>query len=403
MKMKRLGIWIIISIMVGVLLPEAVWAIPAFARRYKMSCTTCHAPIPRLKEFGEEFAGNGFVIPEEEKKRDYIQKGDDLLWLNRTFPIGARMDAYALYTPDSDIKSDMETPWGLKLLSGGALAKNIGYYFYFYMSERGEVAGIEDAYIHFNNLFGKELDVMVGQFQTSDPLLKRELRMTFQDYLIYKNKVGESNINLTYDRGIMVVYSLPRTGTDLTGFIVNGNGKGESGTDHIFDDDSFKNFGFRVMQGVGKYVSVGGFYYRGKEKLLDFSIPNVRVEKLAKPPENEVTYWGPDIHLALPHLAISGQYLYRKDTTPFGVSDNEAETDAFVAEAIYYPGDENSRLFFTALYNQVETNVKTVPKYQTATINASYLLARNLKLMAEYTRDIENETNNFLVGFVSGF
>ena len=59
--------------------PDDAEAIPAFARRYKMSCTTCHAPFPRLKAYGEEFAGNGFVIPEEEKDRDYVSAGDDLL------------------------------------------------------------------------------------------------------------------------------------------------------------------------------------------------------------------------------------------------------------------------------------------------------------------------------------
>jgi hypothetical protein len=37
-------------------------AIPAFARKYDMSCTTCHAPFPKLKPFGEEFAGNGFQL-----------------------------------------------------------------------------------------------------------------------------------------------------------------------------------------------------------------------------------------------------------------------------------------------------------------------------------------------------
>ncbi len=35
-------------------------AIPAFARKYQFSCSTCHAPAPRLKPFGEEFAARGF-------------------------------------------------------------------------------------------------------------------------------------------------------------------------------------------------------------------------------------------------------------------------------------------------------------------------------------------------------
>ena len=48
----------------------------------------------------------------------------------------------------------------------------------------------------FNNLFGSELDITVGQFQISDPLFKRELRLTKDDYYIYDEKqyaiIGQS-------------------------------------------------------------------------------------------------------------------------------------------------------------------------------------------------------------------
>ena len=37
----------------------------------------------------------------------------------------------------------------------------------------------------FNNVFGSELDISVGQFQVSDPLFKRELRLPFEDYQVY--------------------------------------------------------------------------------------------------------------------------------------------------------------------------------------------------------------------------
>ena len=69
-----------------------------------------------------------------------------------------------------------------KLLSGGALTKNVAYYFYFFFSERGEVAGVEDAFLMFNNVGNSELDIYAGQFQVSDPLFKRELRLFYQDY-----------------------------------------------------------------------------------------------------------------------------------------------------------------------------------------------------------------------------
>jgi thiol-disulfide isomerase/thioredoxin len=38
-------------------------AIPAFARKYKTSCVTCHTIFPKLTPFGEQFRRNGFRFP----------------------------------------------------------------------------------------------------------------------------------------------------------------------------------------------------------------------------------------------------------------------------------------------------------------------------------------------------
>jgi hypothetical protein len=388
-------------------IPASADAIPAFARKYKISCTTCHAPIPKLKPYGDEFAGNGFVITEDEKERDYITAGDPLLWLNRDFPIAVRFDAYGVYDSKAPVDNDLQLPWGVKLLSGGAIYKNIGYYFYFYLSERGEVAGIEDAYIHFNNIFSTNLDVMVGQFQTSDPLMKRELRLTFEDYILYTRRVGFSKINLTYDRGMMLPYSIDGTGTDLVAMVVNGAGIGEAGENRKFDDDQFKNFGFRVNQAVGDFASVGAFLYYGKERVSDTLGVN----------DNEVTYLGPDVNLSLGKFEFTGQYLWRKDTNPLFIPGSESKTTSgIIAEVIFAPKKDQSRHYFTLLYNWVDSDLKeedygqllqlfefSPVNYHTVTLSGTYILARNLRFLVELTRDIELEANRGVLGIVSAF
>jgi len=377
----------------SLLAPEEADAIPAFARRHKISCTTCHAPFPKLKAYGDEYAGNGFVIPEDEKERDYVSAGDNLLWLNRDFPVAVRFDAYGVYEDDHEVDNDLRTPWGVKILSGGTVYKNIGYYFYFYFSERGEVAGIEDAYVHFNDVFGSTLDIMVGQFQTSDPLMKRELRLTYEDYEIYKTEVGLAQANLAYDRGVMLPFSIERSKTDVVMMVVNGNGLAEAGRDGRFDKDKYKNFGFRVNQAVEERLSLGGFAYYGKEQ-------RGRVWE-------EILYLGPDANLVLGPVELTGQYLYRRDTNPyffpFGpYSDREVETNGIIAEIVYSPQLDRSRHYFTLLYNMVDSDIDNLD-YQTATISGTYLLARNLRLVGEYTRDIEAENNRVVVGFTTAF
>jgi hypothetical protein len=406
MKVRLLIVVLAAILLTNIFLIEEAEAIPAFARRYKISCNTCHAPIPKLKPYGDEFAGAGFILQEEEKARDYVSAGDDLLWLNKDFPLAARFDAFALYDQDKTVENDLQTPYGLKLLSGGTLYKNIGYYFYFYMAERGEVAGIEDAYVHFDNVFGSNLDIMVGQFQTSDPLMKRELRLTFEDYMIYKTRVGASGANLAYDRGVMMVYGIEQTGTDLAGFVVNGNGKPDAGDNKKFDHDTFKNFGLRINQGIGDIGSIGFYYYNGKEASTTWG------DRFT----NEITYMGPDVNIGFGPLEFTGQYLIREDSNPLMYTNavNNIKTEGVIAELIYAPQLDRSRWYLTALYNHITSDLDDDPAllesydasllaYHTATLSGTYLLSRNLRLVAEYTRDLERDLNKMVVGFVSAY
>ncbi len=397
-KRRKRALWLISAVLTGyVLIVVAVptrraEAIPAFARKYGFSCSTCHAPVPRLKAYGEDFAGNGFQLPDDQEPiRAFRETGDETLLLQRELPVGVRFDVYYAHGMGNTEFSDLQAPWALKFLSGGNVAPDIGYYFYFYLSERGEVAGIEDAYIHFNNLGGLPLDVMLGQFQISDPLMKRELRLTYEDYQVYRVRPGASMTNLTYDRGAMITYDTP-FGLGLVGQIVNGNGKPEAGANRIYDADRDKGYSLRGAYELGPLM-LGGFWYATREQITLGGAPF----------ENEVSMLGPDLVLGLMegNLTFTGQYLRRTDSNP-GFGLNDAETTGMVAELTWLPQGEDGRWAAIALYNQV-TSDDAVVEYETATFSASYLLRRNLRLMAEYTRDLALEADRIILGFVSGF
>lgn len=391
---------VLVAIVAAVLIvPEAARAIPAFARKYRMSCTTCHAPAPRLKEYGEEFAGNAFRLPDkEEPKRYFYDTGDDLLMLQREVPLAVRFDAYVSYEyreiDDRTIDNyDFKTPWAAKLMSGGNLAPWIGYYFYFYLSERGEVAGIEDAYVHFNNLFGIDLDLMVGQFQASDPLFKRELRLTYEDYECYKFKVGKTPTNLAYDRGFMVTYG-SSIGLDAAIEVVNGSGLGEADASRLYDFDDYKNVLVRLSQSIGP-VRVGGIGYFGKGFEWTFS----------RWVENMHHYWGVDGTIDIgDRVQINGQFLERYDENPFYyiVSPVDVTTRAGLLEVVWAVNGGMGRPFVTFLYNNIDSEYSPLD-YRSETLNVSYLLRRNLRLMAETTFMEENEKWRFVSGFSAAF
>lgn len=386
--MKYLILKCTLSLFVLMLLPDTAWSIPAFARKYDMTCQTCHSPAPKLKAYGEEFAGNGFQLADKESPRFYRETGDDQLLLMRELPLAIRMEGYMRWQPETNKRSDVQAPYLVKLLSGGHIAKNVSYYFYFFFGERGSVAGLEDAFIMFNNVFNSELDIFVGQFQVSDPLFKRELRLTLEDYHVYRLTPALSDINLTYDRGIMFTYTLP-TKTDLVIEILNGSGIGPADWQRNFDSDKYKNIFVRASQDLSDGIRIGGFAYYGNE------------EKFTQ--VNSLWMAGPDITLSFEPIELNVQYLERRDDNPsFLPTKKTIETRGAMAELIYSPDGDKSAWYGALLYNWAEIPAQS-SILNSITGHYSYLLARNLRLIGEYTYDIEIKGNKLTVGFVGAF
>ncbi len=390
----------IMAAVIIMLMPsEKAAAIPAFARKYQISCQVCHSPgAPMLKPFGDEYAGAGFRMTEYESPRYFIQTGDDRLSLFRELPLAIRIDGFASLNFNDAGTVDFGSPFVVKILSGGELSDKLSYYFYFLMNERGEIAGLEDAFLMYSNVLNSGINLFIGQFQTSDPLFKGELRLTLEPYKIYGVKPENSSVDLKYDRGIMFDKGFS-TGTTIVGEIVNGSGLGAAGEGYLFDKDKYKNFMLRINQSVGNSLSVGFFGYTGKEVIS---------ENTPDPFVNQVKMYGPDLALDIDgKLLLNVQYLWRTDSD---VSDADGEvmltdvkTQGGFAELIYAPKGDMSKWYFTGLFNWVDSDLDQLD-YSSGTLHAGYLLRRNVRLVAEYTRIFSGDPYGKLsAGFVSAF
>jgi hypothetical protein len=379
-------------------------AIPAFARKYRASCTLCHTAPPKLTDFGETFAANGFELAPGEAPQDTIDTGDPLLRLMRDLPLAVRLDLYAQARtgmPEDATSVDLQTPWNIKLLSGGPIANKVSYYMYFFLGERGEVAGLEDAYVQFTDIASSGVSLMVGQFQVSDPLFKRELRLTVEDYQPYRVRVGEARADLTYERGLMAVAS-PWEGADLALAVVNGSGLSAASEQRVFDPDDWKNFLGRFSQSFGP-LRVGGFAYWAQEE---------------KPEAvDEILMWGPDATLQLGGVGeLNAQFVRRTDDDPFFIGEDVAEettVDAAMAELVLWPQGPTGRLFLTGIFNWVDSDdpifslrngeAGLLDRYTYGAGSASWLLQRNLRLSGEVGWDFEAESARFTLGLMTAF
>jgi hypothetical protein len=383
------------------LAPAEAEAIPSFARKYGVSCSACHDPAPRLTPFGETFAANGFEMRIGEVPRDTIDTGDELLTLLRRIDLSFRVDAYvsAVEPIGADGRRfDLQTPYNVKILSGGPIADRVSYYLYFFLSERGEVAGLEDAYIQFTDIGGSGVSVIAGQFQVSDPMFKRELRLEYEDYQIYRVRVGQVRADLTYDRGLFASYS-PRDGSDLSLMLVNGSGIREAEADRLYDQDAYKSLAGHFSQQLGM-LRLGAFGYWGREG--------------ADGQRDRILVYGPDATIALLQGAeINLQFLRRTDTNPLLRENGPSSTvDSYLAEIIGGPFGPGGRWYATGLYNRVDSDLpilslrlgeqntsdRYLAAYESASAGLHYLLTRNIRLLGEAGWDLERETPRFTVG-----
>ncbi len=111
-----------IAAVVALLAAAEARAIPAFARKYKTSCNTCHVAIPKLNDFGEAFRLNGFKIAPD----------DEILVKDEPVPMGAA--ALRGEWPQSILPSSIPglppisawVQWGFTQNDGDATKVNFG-------------------------------------------------------------------------------------------------------------------------------------------------------------------------------------------------------------------------------------------------------------------------------------
>jgi hypothetical protein len=385
----------------GPIAPRPAAALPAFARRYGVSCQACHDPAPALTAFGEQFAGNGFRMSPDEPPRDTVNTGDDLLWLLDDIPLAMRVDAYVRAYADGGTAVDFQTPWVVKVLSGAPISRKLSYYVYFLLFERGEVGGLEDAFIQVNDIAGKPVDFYVGQFQVSDPMFKRELRLMYDDYAVYRARVGDQPADLTYDRGLMATADF--AGFTLAGQVLNGNGIGTAGDDRRLDDNRLKNFFGHLTRDVMTGLRLGVMGYRGQQEGAAAGGSELT---------NRLWMLGADGTVDAGPLQVNVQYVHREDDHPtFTLDEPTAVTDGGFAEVLFRPG--GSRWYGIALYNRIVCSAPLLDvrlggasglrRYETVTGGAGYLVRRNFRLYGEVTGDFDADVTMVTVGFTTAF
>jgi len=396
------------------MIPAKSEAMPAFSRKYNISCATCHAAFPRLNEFGEQFASDNFRLPNW--KESTVETGDEMLALPDSVPLALRTQAFVQAREANTIDinngettsadTDFQSPYLIKLLSSAPLSDHISYYFYAIFAEKGDNGSVivEDAWFSHDDVFGTDISLMLGQFQVSDLMFPRETRLTFQDFMVYRMA------GLTYDRG--TIFSYTAGPVDLSLGLVNGNGISDNYTinspgykrpDHLFDNNSGKAVFGRVGGDVAG-VNLGLFGYSGTQKNATAPAGTVSGDR-----DTDKISYGVDLSGKFGYKTYWFAQFLQNDWDDFinantryswfgsFIGVDYIQSDHWAYSLLYNYADANDLKNTDTVYEGIDIN--------SLTLSASYYFMRNVKGVIEVNLDLldsVDKTGTYWTGHLSG-
>ena len=193
----RLGTTLTASAMLLVVLLFAcssASAIPAFARKYGMPCSSCHEAWPKLSPFGQQFKDNGYQLGND---RDAPIFQSPAYW-----PIALRITPnWHLEHNENTIVDGPNGPssavttvttrgfdyTGMDMLTAGTLAKNFSFLLVPSSDETGAFH-FESANVRFDNVFGSSwINIKVGKFELDNLLSEKRILTLSNNGGFYQN------------------------------------------------------------------------------------------------------------------------------------------------------------------------------------------------------------------------
>lgn len=182
-------------------------AIPAFARKYGTSCSTCHLVYPVLNSFGKAFKANGYRIPGGERAlvKDKPTSLGAPAW-REVFPKsvwpadipGSSVASFWLSSqfrvnPSARITNEFDGLNELYLLGAGTIENSLSFFAELEVIDGGTIptsfgAALPRAYFQYNHP-SRKVNVTAGLFEPRAVLTPTRLRMMrVSDYL--SNRYG---------------------------------------------------------------------------------------------------------------------------------------------------------------------------------------------------------------------
>ena len=165
-------------------------AIPAFARKYNVPCSSCHTGDFKLNDFGAAFDINGYQLPGTIERTP--------VWNSSSLPISLLFqDRVSMLSSTHTGSSAVDTTTKMfnsliaTIVTGGVIVPHVSLMSEIDFEDNGKgelIAGMEYAFLNFNNIFNTdrgEFDVRLGKMRM-ETLIEQTPEFYQSTYLIYQ-------------------------------------------------------------------------------------------------------------------------------------------------------------------------------------------------------------------------
>lgn len=182
---------LLLALCLGLSMPAS--AIPAFARKYGLRCTSCHESWPVLNDFGRNFRDNGYQL---RLGKDDVVTANPGYW-----PVAVHITPHYEYdsltnqTTDqgkTTVKSGGIADAAMDLLMAGTLTKNISFLVVPAGFASDGAASLESYWAYFSRVFGNSdwLNVRIGKHEVDLPASPHRGISLASSYLVYDYHPG---------------------------------------------------------------------------------------------------------------------------------------------------------------------------------------------------------------------
>lgn len=355
-------------------------AIPAFARKTNMNCSTCHTAWPALNAFGRQYKEHGYRLGHLETSEITISK--DLKW-NESLPVSVMLVARP-YDKKKTGKSKIRALHEVELMVAGPMGDKMSSFIEIEAEDedvnaRGFETGISSAALTYNADEAAHLQLSWGSITWFDPYnsYSNHFRMTRGASGVIDQSFGgaDNGGKIKSARQNIAVYGRPSPK-----FFYGVGISGDAGDSEGVDGNTVTA---RVALDVMPSLTVGALVISGT---CTANAGNCLVNR-------KYSRTAVDVQSEISNFTINAVALAAKD-------DNAAATattknNAFYVQALYTVKDGSRTTWAPLLRYDSYEKSGGAEKVNELTLSANYYLTENVRGMLEFwSKDSDNNAND---------